>query len=745
MAILIILSMGSCQDWGQTDPPAGNQVYPKLEQVANLTFNEEELNPEEIQTFAYNEGEIPSLSTDDMLGKVFHLSGGYARIFNPLNKVKVQNGVSFTFWIKQAPPEVTEEGEVIGKQDLTGAIFSFLNENATQRMFFTANGWLNYEGIDGIYEDNNPDSEQTGLISAGEWHYIAISITNNGYFVYVDGLKKIAKTVPEFDCSKIVQFIASVPYMYIGYGSDSQTGEFWIDDLKIYRNTITTKETIVPSIGGPAGDTSVPIPDPVYFNNFERGLNGATIVGSGTLETVGGNFGTVFQNVGGALRTNYLLLPENVLTHSNSTKELTITVWVNASKAGSSNDYQWAPLFMAYGAPPVDNVNTSPVLACQYRGVVTVNTNGPDNVGDNWCDFTNEQNDEKTNTIYNNDKDWLADHEWHLYTAVFTETTAAVYFDGELKNSWTISGSGKGNTVGSLFSNSGLKYICLGGNQAWNWGDNDAGFMFDDIAIYNKALTAEQQKNIITSKTNIPSPIYFNNFENGIGEATIQGAGTLEVVGNNFGNVFKNAGGALRTNYLLLPEDILTHSNSSKGLTITTWVNASDAGASSDYQWAPLFMAYGAPPVDNVNTSPVLACQYRGVVTVNTNGPDNVGDNWCDFTNEQNDEKTNTIYNNDKDWLADHEWHLYTAVFTETTAAVYFDGELKNSWTISGSGKGNTVGSLFSNSGLKYICLGGNQAWNWGDNDAGFMFDNVAIYNVALKENQIKILTQQKK
>lgn len=94
------------------------------------------------------------------------------------------------FWIKQAPPEVTEEGEVIGKQDLTGAIFSFLNENATQRMFFTANGWLNYEGIDGIYEDNNPDSEQTGLISAGEWHYIAISITNNGYFVYVDGLKR---------------------------------------------------------------------------------------------------------------------------------------------------------------------------------------------------------------------------------------------------------------------------------------------------------------------------------------------------------------------------------------------------------------------------------------------------------------------------------------------------------------------------------------------------------------------------
>lgn len=60
MAILT-LCVGSCQDWGQMDPPAGNQVHPKLEQVANLTFDEETLNPQEIQTFAYSEGEIPSL------------------------------------------------------------------------------------------------------------------------------------------------------------------------------------------------------------------------------------------------------------------------------------------------------------------------------------------------------------------------------------------------------------------------------------------------------------------------------------------------------------------------------------------------------------------------------------------------------------------------------------------------------------------------------------------------------------
>ena len=108
MAILT-LCVGSCQDWGQMDPPAGNQVHPKLEQVANLTFDEETLNPQEIQMFAYSEGEIPSLVIDPEFKQVLHLSGGYARIFNPLNKVKVQNAVSLTFWMKQAGPEEEDE------------------------------------------------------------------------------------------------------------------------------------------------------------------------------------------------------------------------------------------------------------------------------------------------------------------------------------------------------------------------------------------------------------------------------------------------------------------------------------------------------------------------------------------------------------------------------------------------------------------------------------------------------------
>jgi hypothetical protein len=34
-----------------------------------------------------------------------------------------------------------------------------------------------------------------------------------------------------------------------------------------------------------------------------------------------------------------------------------------------------------------------------------------------------------------------------------------------------------------------LTHVCLGGNQAWSWGDPDPGFWFDDFAMYNYELS----------------------------------------------------------------------------------------------------------------------------------------------------------------------------------------------------------------------------------------------------------------
>ena len=194
-------------------------------------------------------------------------------------------------------------------------------------------------------------------------------------------------------------------------------------------------------------------------------------------------FGDFFSNDGSAKRASYCLLPEDVLAHSDKTQELTIAVWVRAQKETKSADYMWAPLFTAYAAAPVDGKNTWPMLACQYRGVLQVNCAG-------WTDYTDAQNVAGKNTLYHGDTDWLKDHKWHHYAAVFEGENAKVFIDGVLKNEWDVTKVAD-NTQKGLFSNGAeLKYVCLGGNQAWEWNDNDAPFDFARLLIKNSKMTA---------------------------------------------------------------------------------------------------------------------------------------------------------------------------------------------------------------------------------------------------------------
>ena len=193
-------------------------------------------------------------------------------------------------------------------------------------------------------------------------------------------------------------------------------------------------------------------------------------------------FGDFFSNDGSAKRASYCLLPEDVLAHSDKTQELTIAVWVRAQKETKSADYMWAPLFTAYAAAPVNGVNSWPMMACQYRGVLQVNCAG-------WTDYTDAQNVAGKNTLYHGDTDWLKDHKWHHYAAVFEGENAKVFIDGVLKNEWN--NDGTNNTQKGLFSNGAeLKYVCLGGNQAWDWNDNDAPFDFARLLIKNSKMTA---------------------------------------------------------------------------------------------------------------------------------------------------------------------------------------------------------------------------------------------------------------
>lgn len=231
----------------------------------------------------------------------------------------------------------------------------------------------------------------------------------------------------------------------------------------------------------------------LYSNTFESGAGDATIVGNGAVVSdATPGFGKVFHNAAGgqAIRTNYLLLPETVFAslQNSGQQALTIGFWVNK---GTAVDNFWTPIFSAYGAAPINNANTWPMMVLQSRLVAQVNVAG-------WTDLVDAQNVTGTNKA---STAWLDDNAWHYYTAVFTPTNVKVYVDGIVENEWNIDGVTAGQVVAGMFTNgSELKYIALGGNQAWNWGDPDPAYKFDDVAVYASALTVEQINAIRTAK-----------------------------------------------------------------------------------------------------------------------------------------------------------------------------------------------------------------------------------------------------
>ena len=285
----------------------------------------------------------------------------------------------------------------------------------------------------------------------------------------------------------------------------------------------------------------------VYTTNFstyedeETGervtWKGEKIVGNGQFvssEEEGAIFGDYFQNDGSAVRTSYCLLPEDVLAHSAKTHELTIAVWVSA-EGFTPDQYPYAPMFTAYTEK--QSPNGMPMFALQSRGFVQENIHG-------WSDFTGANHVNGKNTVYNTyaweasspdfnkGYNWLEDQKWHYYTAVLTDTNVKVFLDGEVKNEWNIDGVTEGQIVSGLFDyGAELKYVCLGGNQAWDWGDNDAPFRFARLLIKNSAMTAGEVKAQMT--VDFPGwEEYLNSTEDAIRPAAVSSAAASHAVYN---------------------------------------------------------------------------------------------------------------------------------------------------------------------------------------------------------------------
>lgn len=464
----LVTSFSACSDWGKMDPAAGIDIYPTHAKTATYAFNESMDFTELEYVKSVDGGTVCEIVEDDSLNsQVLHLvDGAKVHLFNALSKsagVTLQNAAGFTFWLRSV-------------------------KDAPGTLQLTAGG----------QDFPLPISE---LLSDGYLHFMGVQARKDAFDIYADAqlLTSIAN-----DNTELIAAINANDEIVFG----SQSGEFWIDDISFIRNLFVEKDLARPTIKRPG----VKLPTPVYINTFESGAGDAEIIGAGSIrDDATENFGKVFQNVAGAKSTNYLKLPSHVLSHSAESQEMTIGFWVNAVNAGVFGDYTYSPFFSAYATQPTA-ANGTPMFVMQSRGPLQVNMFVNDEQY-GWSDFTGANHVDGKVNVYNqncweaNDgaynfvNNWLDDSKWHYYAVTLTATEVTAYMDGKIVNQWEFDGKTEGQIVTGLFSQgSALTWPCLGGGQAWDWGDPDAGFAYDDFVVYDKALSDQQIQRIIDIK-----------------------------------------------------------------------------------------------------------------------------------------------------------------------------------------------------------------------------------------------------
>ena len=241
-AAAILLTNVSCDDWGEKDPPAGNQIYPSLQQAGAVDFETEEgLDPTWTAT-ANAGGTAPAIIEDETTekgGHVLEINSGYLALPNPLASLECQTAAGLTFWLYQ--PEAVET-----RAD-NAAVVAFVN--GSDSFTISADGSLKYSGAEGNWSSSV--ALPADSLAAAQWNFYAISVKESGYELSLNGNRLVKQDVADFDMSKLVAFVNKAQTLTIGTPETST--RFLVDDLKTFRNEITDKEIRKPNLSGGAG------------------------------------------------------------------------------------------------------------------------------------------------------------------------------------------------------------------------------------------------------------------------------------------------------------------------------------------------------------------------------------------------------------------------------------------------------------------------------------------------------------
>jgi len=244
-AIASLLSLGACSDdWGKSDPEAGNQVYPSRQVVSTYTFEYEEGSEySDITQLIGTEGENYAIfNATDRKTNTLWLKNGVATLANPLNDVKVQNGAAVTFWVKCDTTATNESINLLAFGDLSTGTALSISDDGVIRYYYDPTNWSSSQ----IWEKDS--------LCDGNWHFIALQMRNDGYDAYLDG--SLLATVSNSDdavYAEMVQFMQSAPYIYLVRGDQAAI----YDDITFIRNQMEQKDWNKKFTGGSSsGETT---------------------------------------------------------------------------------------------------------------------------------------------------------------------------------------------------------------------------------------------------------------------------------------------------------------------------------------------------------------------------------------------------------------------------------------------------------------------------------------------------------
>lgn len=239
----LAVAAASCgPDWGKMDPPAGNQIYPSLQNVASYNFDEE-LDPLLVELASHLGGTPALVAVDDSVqSPVLDIShGSYARLSNALKSVDCQTSASVSFWYKQLSGITPEDGSVAPIEASSSVLRWNMDESTLD---FTANGCLKLKSGDKTLTLNNETTND--FIKADKWQFITLVVANDGYKLYVGG-EEMPVNVPEgTDLSEAVAMMNRADYVTLNADGGQH---MLIDDFTFFRNSATEKEAKQPKKG----------------------------------------------------------------------------------------------------------------------------------------------------------------------------------------------------------------------------------------------------------------------------------------------------------------------------------------------------------------------------------------------------------------------------------------------------------------------------------------------------------------